>query len=216
MQQPGTDPGVMPQKDADAKQATTNDIAEMEKDYQKQVGIGGIRPEAMTRLGFSPQMLWDMFNAVSARVEAMDVSALIEGSATQKVPIIKGKLDAVYRITGGKHEDLIARVTSKKRAESSKRIVDMGSTVDDVGLDYDEVRFYCELMLACAAQSVGARKLPDPIEQSSLADQEKAIEHNLSVITGIKGMSFWLVWINFVWFQHRVRHAISEEVVKNG
>lgn len=211
-----TDPGVLPVDDTSARAATSKDIAEMETAYQKEIGIAGIRPEAMARLGFSPQMLWDMFNAVSNRVEPMDVGDLILGAATQGVPIIKGKLETVYRITGGRHDDLIARATSKKRAAAIKRVRDMGADPDDVGVDYDEVRFACELMLSCAVAKVGSRNLPDPIEADSMDDQDKTLQQNLAIISGVKGHAFWLLWVNFVWFQYRVRKAISEEVVKNG
>jgi len=213
--QPGTDPAVA-QTDKDVRDAAEADIARMEKEYQERVGIGGIRPEAMERLGFSPQTLWDMFSAINDRVEPMDVAALIEGAATQDVPILKDRLSATYRITGGKHDDLISRVTSKMRAESMERVRKMNANPEEVGMDYDEVRTYCELMLACALDKVGARKLPDPVDTGSMADQDKQVQANLIIIQGVKGMTFWLLWINFVWFQYRVRKAISEEVVKNG
>ena len=209
--------GVPQEGEAEEKENKNSQFQEMEDLFTREHGIGGVRPEAMLRHGIAPSVLIEMLTAVESRVEPLDVGDLILGQVSQKVPIIPGKLEVEFRQTGGKHEDLVAQAQTELRAGFVKRMRKLEMQPDDMGEDYDSARAYCEYTLACSVKTLKDRSLPDPVEASSeRGAQIKALNQNHMIISGLKGMAFWIVWVNYVWFLTRCSKAISAGPVKNG
>jgi hypothetical protein len=123
----------------------------------------------------------------------------VSGELRQRVVIRPGRLEVTYRTLKGK-EDLYI----KKR---------LGEVRDET-IRYAEDRFL--YMLLCAhVHTYNSAQLPSIFnDQGHISD--KAFDRRFEVICDIPQVLMEEIWVNYIWFEARVRRALEAENLSGG
>jgi hypothetical protein len=123
----------------------------------------------------------------------------VSGELRQLVQIRPNRLEIVYRTLKGKEDLYIKRRLNEVRDENIR---------------YAEDRFL--YMLLCAhVQTYNGKKLPGIFDDAGNIS-DSAFDERFNAICEIPQVLIEEVWVNYVWFEQRVRRALEGENLKGG
>lgn len=123
----------------------------------------------------------------------------VSGELRQHVPIRPGRLEVTYRTLKGKEDLYIKRRLNEVRDENVR---------------YAEDRFL--YMLLCAhVQSYNGSKLPSVFDENGKVS-DSAFNERFEALCEIPQVLIEDVWVNYVWFERRVRRALEAENLSGG
>jgi hypothetical protein len=194
-------------------------MAAMEKDFLDNQGIGGIRPDAMARWGFSPAQVLALFEHALKTAPAVDVGQLIMGAVVQEIDMLPGRpglLKGAFRQLTGDMTNLIEAYSWRHRAAAAEKLAQRQLRMEEVGSDTDDVMQYCCAYLGCVVARLRDRQLPNPMDGKDQTEQLEQLTRNAKVFSSLVDTVFGLTWMNAVWARYREKHRLTEEVVGNG
>ena len=123
----------------------------------------------------------------------------VSGELRQHVAIRPGRLEVTYRTLKGKEDLYIKRRLNEVRDENAR---------------YAEDRFL--YMLLCAhVQSYNGSKLPSIFDENGRVS-DSAFNARFEALCEIPQVLIEDVWVNYVWFERRVRRALEAENLSGG
>jgi hypothetical protein len=135
--------------------------------------------------------------AIEKRCDEMQVEDLIlQGEIRQKVPIIPGKLEPVYRSVSGSEDLFIKRWMSSERG-SEQYIMDR----------------YSLLNLTAGIYALNGRPFPSHLDKSGEPDKE-AFEAKLKLISKLPFTLLADLSVNYAWFSRRVQRLLVVDNIK--
>lgn len=137
---------------------------------------------------------------IEARCGEVKIDELfVSGELRQHVVIRPGRLEVTYRTLKGKEDLYIKRRLTEVRDENAR---------------YAEDRFL--YMLLCAhVQSYNGSKLPSIFDESGKVS-DAAFNARFEALCEIPQVLIEDVWVNYVWFERRVRRALEAENLSGG
>jgi len=137
---------------------------------------------------------------IEARCGEVKIDELfVSGELRQHVAIRPGRLEVTYRTLKGKEDLYIKRRLNEVRDENVR---------------YAEDRFL--YMLLCAhVQSYNGSKLPSIFDESGKVS-DVAFNARFEALCEIPQVLIEDVWVNYVWFERRVRRALEAENLSGG
>jgi hypothetical protein len=123
----------------------------------------------------------------------------VSGELRQLVKIRPNRLEVTYRTLKGKEDLYIKRRLNEVRDENIR---------------YAEDRFL--YMLLCAhVHAYNGKKLPSVFDEKGTISDD-AFNQRFDAICEIPQVLIEEVWVNYVWFEQRVRRALEGESLKGG
>jgi hypothetical protein len=137
---------------------------------------------------------------IEARCGDVEIDELfVSGEVRQEVVIRPGRLVVTYRTLKGKEDLYIKRRLSEVKHENMR---------------YAEDRFL--YMLLCAhIYAYNGKKLPSIFDDNGVI-QDKLFDKRFDFVAEIPQMIMEEVWVNYVWFERRVKKALEAENLNNG
>ena len=137
---------------------------------------------------------------IEARCGEVHIDELfVSGELRQHVVIRPGRLEVTYRTLKGKEDLYIKRRLNEVRDENAR---------------YAEDRFL--YMLLCAhVQSYNGSKLPSIFDENGRVS-DSAFNARFEALCEIPQVLIEDVWVNYVWFERRVRRALEAENLSGG
>ena len=137
---------------------------------------------------------------IEARCGDVQIDELfVSGELRQHVAIRPGRLEVTYRTLKGKEDLYIKRRLNEVRDENVR---------------YAEDRFL--YMLLCAhVQSYNGNKLPSIFDENGKVS-DSAFNTRFEALCEIPQVLIEDVWVNYVWFERRVRRALEAENLSGG
>lgn len=137
---------------------------------------------------------------IEARCEPMKFEDLLyKNEVEQKVPIIPGKFEPVYRSLTPEESLFVKRHIAKDQDTSDQYVFEK----------------YNLCLLACSLVAINDKTLPDHRDASGSVDQA-LFDAKMKVILKKSGYIVADLGINYVWFDIRVRKLITVDGLKNG
>lgn len=123
----------------------------------------------------------------------------VSGEVRQEVVIRPKRLVVTYRTLKGKEDLYIKRRLSEVRDENMR---------------YAEDRFLY-MLLSAHIHTYNGRKLPSVFDDKGVI-QDKLFDARFDIVSDIPQIVMEEVWVNYVWFEARVRRALEAENLSDG
>ena len=137
---------------------------------------------------------------IEARCGEVQIDELfVSGEVRQEVVIRPSRLVVTYRTLKGKEDLYIKRRLSEVKNENVR---------------YAEDRFLY-MLLSAHIHTYNGRKLPSVFDESGVI-QDKLFDKRFDIISEIPQIIMEEVWVNYVWFERRVRRALEAENLNDG
>ncbi len=148
-------------------------------------------------------------DAIEARVGEVDLRDFLFGSGgTQTVPIIRDVFEVDYRLISGQ-EDLF----SKRFAWEMCQAAGTGKDKETSQAFYDTVTGLVNVVLS--VQSINSETIPDHRQPDGSVD-EKTFTKKFTDFCTRPFLVLQDMWVNFSWFNERVRDQLDVESLGNG
>lgn len=138
--------------------------------------------------------------SIEARCGEVDIDELfVSGEVRQDVEIRPKRLVVTYRTLKGKEDLYIKRRLSEVRDENMR---------------YAEDRFLY-MLLSAHIHTYNGRKLPSIFDENGVI-QDELFDKRFDMIADIPQIVMEDIWVNYVWFEARVRRALEAENLSDG
>lgn len=137
-------------------------------------------------------------DSIEKRCEPMAIEDLIlQGEVRQRVPIVPGKLEAVFRSVSGNEDLFIKRLMSSERG-SEQYIMDRFSLLN----------------LAVGLYALNSKVLPNHLDAQQNPDKD-LFEIKLKAVSRLPLVLLSDLSVNYIWFNRRVQKLLVFENLKN-
>ena len=137
---------------------------------------------------------------IESRLKSLKIEELfVGGELRQEVPIRPGRMVVVYKTLRGKEDLYIKRRLNEVRNDVARYAEDK----------------YLFMLLSAHMYSYNGKMLPSIIDENGLIDNT-SFDKRFNEVSDIPYILIEELWVNFRWFEDRVRQALETDSLKDG